>query len=593
MKKFLLRILWGMLALSLAACSPRKPVRLPETTVPTLTLEPSMIKSLLINEVRLDKSFYKPGETVHLSIKLNAEVTGSAMVTLTANISHLAESIQVIEQSAKLRNGIQEIQLSWTPPPAAPRGYGVDLNFKSESREQLASTSTAFDVLQSWTQAPRYGFLSDFQPARTDITSTLASINQYHLNALQFYDWMYRHDQFLTDQDPYQDPLGRTLSRKTVDALIDNAHSYDISAMAYTAVYAASLEFFRMHPDWALLGPDGNPLMFGDNFLAYMDPRPGSPWTLHLLDQFDQILKNTAFDGIHLDQYGDPKVGYDKDGLPYRLDQPLAQLIDATHQHVKKLRPGGAVVFNAVTNWPIEAVAPSDEDIVYIEVWPPYNWFSELGQLVVQAQKLGYGKAVVIAAYISPSLEHNVRLADAVIFSNGGGHIELGERNAMLADAYFPKYEQMSPQLSQIMQRYYDFAIRYENVIGPSTQDATGDYRNRIEIGGTSLNPSLASNTILPAVRQSSSRTAISLVNLLGVQSPDWKNPIPEAPTPLGATQVRLTGIQDQARRVWMASPDGLDISLHPLAFNQSQGQIEFQLPGLSFWDMILIEWGE
>jgi dextranase len=225
-------------------------------------------------------------------------------------------------------------------------------------------------------------------------------------------------------------------------------------------------------------------------------------------------------------------------------------------------------------------------------VWPPYKWFAELGQLVVQAQKLSHGKAVVIAAYISPSLEHNVRLADAVIFSSGGGHIELGERNAMLADAYFPKYEPIPPLLAKTILRYYDFAIRYENVIGPSTQDATGDYRNRIQIGGTALNPSIGSNTILPIVRQSPGRTAISLVNLLGVQSPDWNNPILEAPTPLGATLVRITGVQGQARRIWLASPDDLDRSaLDPLAFVQSQGQIEFQLPGLLYWDLILVDW--
>jgi dextranase len=554
-------------------------------------MEPSMIRSLVINQVQLDKSFYKPGETVKLSVIFNAKVSRPALIKLVASITCLTETVRVKEQSLTLNNGVQEAQFSWTPPPAAPRGYGVDLRFLSESGEPLAKASTAFDVLERWTQAPRYGFLSDFQPDRVDITTTMASLNQYHLNALQFYDWMYRHDQFLTEQDPYQDPLGRTLSRRTVDALIASAQTYNMSAMAYTAVYAASLDFFHKHPGWAMLGADGEPLMFGENFLAYMDPRPGSPWTQHLLDQFDQILRHTGFDGIHLDQYGDPKVAYDKDGLPYRLDKPLAELINATHQHVKALRPDGAVVFNAVTNWPIETVAPSDEDIVYIEVWPPYNWFTELGQLVVQAQNLSKGKAVVIAAYISPSMASNVRLADAIIFSNGGSHIELGEHNAMLADPYFPKYEQMSPELAQVMHLYYDFSIRYENAIGPSTHDATSDYRNRIEVGGTGLNPSLVSNTILPVVRQSAGQTAISLVNLQGIESPDWKNPITRGPNPLGPTQIRISGVQTQARKIWVASPDNPDISLQALEFSQSAGQIEFQLPGLAYWSMILIEW--
>ena len=171
--------------------------------------------------------------------------------------------------------------------------------------------------------------------------------------------------------------------------------------------------------------------MFGTDFLAYMDPRPNSPWTAYLLDQFDQILEKTAFDGIHLDQYGDPKVGYDAQGKSYPLDAALAQLIDAAHERVAALRPGGAVVFSTVTNWPIQTVSPSAQDIVYIEVRPPYTFYTDLEQLVHQGQALGKGKPVVLAAYIDPVLEHTVRLMDAVIFASGGGHIELGEKDGL------------------------------------------------------------------------------------------------------------------------------------------------------------------
>ena len=52
----------------------------------------------------------------------------------------------------------------------------------------------------------------------------------------------------------------------------------------------------------------------------------------------------------------------------------------------------------------------------------------------------------------------------------------------MLAEAYFPRYKVMSPTLAAAMQRYYDFMVRYENVIGPSTQDATRDLQENISV---------------------------------------------------------------------------------------------------------------
>ena len=44
------------------------------------------------------------------------------------------------------------------------RGYGVDLSVSDTRGALLARDSTALDVLDDWTQAPRYGFLSDFAP---------------------------------------------------------------------------------------------------------------------------------------------------------------------------------------------------------------------------------------------------------------------------------------------------------------------------------------------------------------------------------------------------------------------------------------------
>jgi dextranase len=351
------------------------------------------------------------------------------------------------------------------------------------------------------------------------------------------------------------------------------------------------MAFYKRHPDWVLYNANGEPTFFGDNMMAIMDPRPDSPWTRHLLSQFDQVLENTAFDGIHLDQYGDPKEGYDSQGSKYDLAPVLADFINQTKVHVNSHRTDGAVVFNAVTNWPIAAVAPANEDFVYIEVWPPYIWFNDLHNLVVEARKISGGKPVVLAAYFDPSLEYNARLIDAVIFASGGGHIELGEKDGMLAEAYFPKYQKMSSNLALTMQKYYDFTVRYQEVIGPRIRDTTKEVQAQISVENQSTSPSLMYNKVWPIVRQGDGFTTINLVNLVGLKRPEWKEPVAAPPDPLGSTIVHLSETTSPVSRVWFATPDGDDLSLKPLAFTQDGDTLTFTIPSLIYWDMIVVEW--
>jgi dextranase len=588
-------ILWLAAILLLTACesSQRHPTETPNMT--PLSTEIPQVQSVTIVDVDLNKVFYFPAEPVQISIRLQSHVDEPTHVQLSASVTHLANVLETMEEKIILSGGEQTIEITYVPPSDAPHGYGMDLSIKNENGDDLTHKSIAFDVLQQWTQSPRYGFLTDFFPDRSDEAQTMDSLTRYHINGLQFYDWMYRHDQFLTDQEPYTDPLGRQLSRSTVENLITAAHERNIAAMPYTAIYAASVPFYEQHPEWALYQANGKPYLLGDNFLVYMDPRPESPWVHHLLGQFDQVLTQMDFDGIHLDQYGDPKQGYDSKGLKFDLASYLAATINATKALVLSHQLDGVVVFNAVTNWPIEAVAPAETDFVYIEVWPPYSWFDDLHKLITQAQELGGGKPVVLAAYVDPALEHNVRLIDAVIFASGGGHIEMGELDGMLADPYFPKYKTVPFDFTRTIQHYYDFTVRYQDAIGPRTSDATHEYHRRIEMDGVSTQPNLLKNKVWPIVRESDKFTAISLVNLLGIDAPEWTTPVVTPPTPLGPTDVRISDIDQDVSHIWFATPDSEDLSLQPVNYslsNQSnRTTLVFEIPSLAYWDLILIEW--
>ena len=75
-------------------------------------------------------------------------------------------------------------------------GFGLDIKYY-KNKQLIDSYSTGFDVVEKWFYAPRYGFLAEFNSDKKekDIYRRLEIIKDFHLNIIQFYDWMYRHHQ--------------------------------------------------------------------------------------------------------------------------------------------------------------------------------------------------------------------------------------------------------------------------------------------------------------------------------------------------------------------------------------------------------------
>lgn len=532
-----------------------------------------------------DKAFFLPGESATFSIA----ATGG--VSVRATITHLSETIETL--TVPLTQGTAT--LAWTPPAIAPRGYGLVISLLDEQENVLATDSTAFDVLESWKQAPRYGFLSQFEPERTNFEETMEWAVRFHLNGLQFYDWQYRHESLLPPSEVYSDLLGRRMALSTVTGLIDAAHAHNIAAMPYTAIYGASVAFYRAHPDWALFSAPDRLYEFGDNFLVIMDPSPGSPWTGHLMGEFARVLDDLAFDGIHLDQYGAPKIGFNAAGERVDLAKAIPAFINQTAEVVRARRGAqGAVIFNAVGNWPVETVAPADQDAVYIEVWEPYRDFMDLHRLVANAEALGSGKPVIIAAYIHPNLVHNVRLANAIIFASGGYHLELGEPGAMLADPYFPKFSLMDETLWTIMRRYYDFLVRYEEILSLATTNATPTRAGALTIAGIETQKLRSKDKVAVIVRQGQGFETFNLINLMGIDSSRWDTPLFKGPNPLVELPITIH-TEYPVTRAWLASADGNSLDAQPLTLTRGADEagpyIAFTLPRLDYWSMIVLEY--
>lgn len=519
-----------------------------------------------------DRGTYLPGQTVKLILEMESD--HSRVVTLQLMISRGVQAVDELSKEISLSVGFNRVEWSWKPPSGVIAGYGVEVKSLPASEENALSglfIETAFDILQDWNLFPRYGFLCDFSPQRTDIVQTLQNLAKYHINGLQFYDWQYRHDSLVPAQDEFIDPLGRALSLQTIRSLLDEAHAHGMAAMPYLAVYGASASFWREHLDWALFDCAGKPIPFGEDFLGLMNPAPGTPWQRHLLDECSRVLDGLAFDGLHVDQYGEPKEVYDHTGQSVNLPEAFANFVQAAVDE----HPGKPVLFNAVGNWPIEALAVAPTAFNYIEVWPPDTAYLDLVRIVRNARSLSGEKPVVIALYIPAGRIINIRIANALIHSAGGSRIELGENERLLSDPYFPKHEPLSEELLISLRRSADFFIRYSDWFGPVIPEAPG-----ISVQ--------TPDGIEAFPRQVAQGWTVSLVNLLGVQASPW-NEEHAAPQPVENFSVELD-LPGDITHVWLASPDGDSLRPQEVEFTQSFGKLQVRIPRLVFWDILYFE---
>ncbi|MEN6418209.1 MAG: glycoside hydrolase family 66 protein [Clostridiaceae bacterium] len=480
--------------------------------------------------------------------------------------------------------------------------YGVRIETEAGALE------TAFDVVQSVKSVVRYGFLSDFAPEDGD-TADLDWLCRLHINTVQFYDWMYRHDRLLSPEDEYREPIGRSSSLTVIRKKIEACRARGMRAFAYGAVYAATEETVLAHPDWAAYTLDGEPLVFAD-WLNYMNISPASGWSEHIINEFRTVVETLGFSGIHLDTYGFPKRIYDQSGARVSFDEAFLPLINAAREAVCAVDKQNGVTFNAVNDWPTERVAAGGQDALYIEVWPPHDTYRDLYQLIGKAKRLAPEKSVVLAAYIKPfqnatdealvaSAEHAFCLANAVILASGGVQLVHGEEESLLCDSYYANHAKIRPEFAGTLVRYADYLVRY----APLLYDDKGYDISMTASGGinedvtavadnASFSPDGRAGTVWMILRESSNRLTLHLINLTGNDAL-WNTPKNEPET---VRNIRFAMRLDvQVTGVYCASPDGESLEAVALPYRSSRsayGRVqELTLPELQYFSTIWIEW--
>ena len=528
-----------------------------------------MVQKLFLDfSIAPDKGTYLNEEEVSLELRVTARETCNASLELRYWRGLVEVSRQIQDWPLQAGSNQREI-IFGAPANLSEGGYGVEARLSSGGEE--ARCETAFDFLCDWAEFPRYGFVCDFTPDRQDAEATIQALARFHLNGLQFYDWQYRHDDLVPPTDEFIDPLGRPQSLQAVRDLIAAAHRHGMKAMPYLAIYAASAKFWHAHPEMALYDEKHQLVPFGEEFLGIMDPTAGTGWSKHLLAECRRVLGTLPFDGLHIDQYGEPQTGFNQEGEPVDLPRAFSDFIQAAvDQH-----PRRPVLFNAVKNWPIDSLAKAPVAFNYIEVWPPKTTYWNVAEIVRNARRLSEQKPVVIALYIPANRPINNLLADAVIHACGGTRIEVGENGRLLSDPYFPKHEAMDPTLGEGIRRQTELLIRYSDWIGPQVSE-----NETVQV--------TAPAGVFTAYRDVKAGASISLVNLQAGVPLSW-NEDHAAPEEFKDFEVSLV-FSELVESVWLATADQDSLTAASIRFEQIEGRLIIIVPELKIWDVLLIK---
>lgn len=545
--------------------------------------------------IATDKAAYNPGDEVTFTID-NATLPATTKVRYKYLNTVLSE-IAVTSSTWK-----------WKTPATDYKGYIAEVFATTNNTETIFAT-VAVDVSSDWKKFPRYGFLSKFpQLSDAEVKGVVSNLNRYHINGLQFYDWHNKHHKPMpmTGSRPatsWKDIINRDIYFNTVQKYIASAHSYNMKVLFYNLVYGAweNAEADGVQKEWYVFtdnthtNRDFHPLSAPFLSNIYLLDPSNPAWQQYLINENKKVLQFLAFDGFHMDQLGDRGARYKYDGTFLNLSLTYKPFIDA----VRANEPKKDIVMNAVSQYGQKGIAESSADFLYTEVWSPFDSYSDLSNLIQQNNAYSNNtKNTVLAAYMNYDLANNkgyfntpsVLMTNAVIFSFGGAHLELGEH--MLGKEYFPNSNlSMKDDLKSALVTYYDFLVAYQNLL------RDGGTFNNVTLTSPDNKMMIAKwpasqGTVAVAGKKVDKNQVIHLINFTNSITQNWRDNKGVQAAPVLIKDAKLILTSDAAvKKIWMASPDIIGGASRSLNFVQTGNKVSFVLPELKYWDMIVVEY--
>lgn len=471
--------------------------------------------------------------------------------------------------------------------PELPCGcYGIEV------AAQGRIARTAVEVTHDARARLRYGFVASYRPGK-DAAAVVDLARRLHLNAIQCYDWAYRHADLLGGGELYDDALGQPIALQTVRDLVASLREAGTAALGYAAVYAVGPQEWSRWSEHALLDATGEPYALGD-FLFILDPA-APEWLAHFGDDLAAAVAEVGFDGFHLDQYGYPKHAVTPDGTPVDVASSFMTLVDG----VRRRLPDAQLVFNNVNDFPTWRTGSAHQDAVYIEPWQPVTTLGALADVADRARHVAGGKPVVLAAYQQVYADAPARVSDlatvltmATLLSHGATQLLAGEEGRLLVDPYYVNNHPAEPGTLDLLARWYDFAVEHDALLlDPAIVDVTasyvGAYNDDLDVAfdGVEITERPAAGALWRRVTRAGDALVVHLINLVGQDDTVWDAPRNE-PIPTGPGELRLKSLFGRLPRVRVADPDGagrlieVDVRLngtHAVA----------TLPSVSIWQVI------
>jgi len=553
-----------------------------------------------------DLARYNPGDSVRISVQLSAMPNDSHLQICYWHLNVKVDSAIVLVTALNL-------EFQWQPPASDFQGYLAEIRLIAS--DSIADRITlGIDVSSDWRKFPRYGFLSEYGSMSEEQRETVIDrLTAYHINGLQFYDWHWKHHRPLcgTTAEPassWNDIANRQIYRATVEGYIELAHARNMRAMAYNLIYGAYEDAVNegVQPEWRLFtdsahqNPDKHDLPSSWASDIYLMDPSNSSWQNYINNEMRKTFEVFDFDGWHMDQLGDRGILYNYSGEAVVAKNSFQSFIEKS-----KTTLGKSLVMNAVDQYGQTQIATAPVDFLYTEVWSETT-YGGLASIIRANESFSNDTLpTVLAAYVNrnysgTSSEVNlpaVLLADAVIFANAGAHLELGEH--YLTSEYFPSANlTTSDTLASRLKDYYDFLVAYENLLRDSIQ---GIIYSIVSQGSVAISKSATQNRIwafacrslssAPGPDGAVSREIYHFINFYGVTTMDWRD---QSESQIAPTQIKnlplIIKTDSTITNVWYASPDqncGLPVKLD---FAQHGDSLQFTLPELDYWSMIVLE---
>ncbi|NLG82600.1 MAG: dextranase [Bacilli bacterium] len=560
----------------------------------------------IFTDVYTDKSRYAPGETVSVYVDLYNNTDQIQTGNVNIRLKYLGYTIYLSDNQEVSLDGKKKTQMTFTFVAPNPDFTGYVLEASFLKGETIVDKHTsAVDVSSDWSKFPRYGYLVSYglKPL-TMIESTLDDLNKYHINGLQFYDWQWKHHMPLPIQDgkpleKWQELSNRDVYLSTIQGYIDEAHKRNMMAMNYNLLFGTydHPEADGVRLEWGLfvdaegrnIDYHGLPTNWQTSRLLIMNPA-NKDWQNYIFTQEAQAINTLNFDGWHVDQLGYRGPRYDKYGNIVDMEAGYVDLLINAKDTINT-----RLVFNAVDGFGQSRLAKEvPVDFLYQEVWTPKRYY-ELKQIIDKGfVDTNYQKSTVLAAYMNygkrdkPGLfnKHAVLLTNATIFASGGAHLELGD-TGMLSSEYFPSNNlKMSLELKTSLRSYYDFLVAYQNFL----RDNVRPSNTRLEINGVKTSVLGLKDTVWYFAKTKDNYQIIHLINILDNED-DWRDDEADkkAPPILEHVEVKLY-LQDEVKKLYLASPDNDTITPIELTFTRKADYISFTLPRLEYWSMLVVE---